>query len=55
MPPQQNQRFASWLWQLTAEDLKQKLKNLSRIRKIKFMKKYSEGIFDHERLQYNES
>ena len=31
-----------------AEDLEFKLKNLSRIRKIKFIKKYSEGISDIE-------
>jgi putative endonuclease len=29
-----------------AEELEDKLKNLSRVRKIKFMRKYSEGIVD---------
>ena len=29
-----------------AEDLEEKLKNLSRVRKMRFMRKYSNGIFD---------
>ena len=33
-----------------AEELEQKLKNLSRVRKIRFMKKYSDGVVDFELL-----
>jgi putative endonuclease len=34
----------------TAEDLEFKLKNLTRVRKIKFMRKYSQGIHDMDLL-----
>lgn len=34
-----------------AEDLEFKLKNLSKVRKIKFMNKYEEGIVDIELLK----
>jgi putative endonuclease len=34
----------------SAEDLEDKLKNLSRTRKINFMRKYSKGIVDEELL-----
>jgi predicted GIY-YIG superfamily endonuclease len=33
-----------------AEDLEFKLKNLTRVRKIKFMRKYSEGMNDMDLL-----
>ena len=35
---------------MEAEELERKLKNLSRLRKIQFMKKYSEGVIDPELL-----
>lgn len=34
-----------------AEQLERKLKNLTRVRKIRFMKKYGEGIFDEVLLE----
>ena len=45
------------LWSTTknsyrrAEALEFKLKNLSRVRKIKFMKNYSKGIKDHKLIE----
>ena len=38
-----------------AEELEQKLKNLSRVRKIRFMKKYSDGIVHLKTLDLIES
>ena len=45
------------IWSITkptlreAESLKQKLKHLSRDRKLKFMQKYNEGVVDQDLLQ----
>ena len=35
-----------------AEDLEQKLKNLTRKRKVKFINKYTEGLVDHTLLEF---
>lgn len=37
---------------LQAEELEKKLKNLTRVRKLRFMQKYRDGIHDFERLRH---